>query len=490
MKFSIKDLIGKFLAKPSQPSIVLKPVVQPKTTIPVVQKPAVRRPQRLQVGFDFGTAYSKLVIRDINPPQIAKVFIPPASSNAGGLPFLIPSVVYFGIDENHEPWLTGRMWDKSYIGLDYPKLALCAVAGVASAKRNVLEPYEKAAARIGCHVEHFVEAVVTFYLARVLSQVIQKIKEEDHGFLADLDDWLGVCVAIPSENLNDPALKDRFLRCLRRAYWHVMRHSVHQELKAGSLPKILKEWTQPSISEVDDFQCSLYPEVSANMVAYTKSRSSREGLFQMIDVGAGTVDVSYFSFVRDNEGTRLSNFSGLVSFCGSSRIERDTCEALGHPLTKLSEFRQKKEGIVTASIAEKQMMDHVRAAIGEEAGNLIHRSVIEMLGKLPNPNQLNETAFLFVGGGNTNNPYQQATAGVWDKVLHRNHNGVANIPLPPDLEAPGNKNGWFGRLTVAYGLSFDPSNRPPTTLPGDHNGPPPVDRNPHNRPSAPSKDEC
>jgi hypothetical protein len=225
------------------------------------------------------------------------------------------------------------------------------------------------------------------------------------------------------------------------------------------------------------------------MVAYTQSRSSSEGLFQMIDVGAGTVDVSFFTFVRNREGPRLSNFSGLVSFCGSSRIERDACERLHYPLDRVSELRGKKEGIVSSAGNEEHVLDQVRTEIGEEVSNVIHRSIIDMLPKLPNRNQMGETRFLFVGGGNCRNPYQDHTLGKWSH-LGRPNKGQVNIPFPPDLEAPGNKAGWFQRLTVAYGLSFDPANRPETTLPGDHQDSPQLIRDWIERPSAPSKDEC
>jgi len=155
----------------------------------------------------------------------------------------------------------------------------------------------------------------------------------------------------------------------------------------------------------------------------------------------------------------------------------------------MSELRVKKEGTETANRYEERVLNEVREEIGEEVGNVVHRSIVDMLTKLPNRNQMHETRFLFVGGGNCHNPYQNHTLGKW-KHLGRGHVGTVNVPFPPDLEAPGNREGWFHRLTVAYGLSFDPANRPESTLPGEHRTPPAVSRDRIERSSAPSKDEC
>lgn len=486
MRISLSWLIDKLTGRIPAETTKIRPVKE----LPEIQLPSRQTPDRpshqVQIGFDFGTAFSKVVVRDVNA-KTARVFLP-ASPAQGQLPFLIPSVVYFGIDESGEASFRSHRWHHSNEKLTFPKLALCGISGNEIARKNVLQAYERCAEAAGFSIEQFIEDAVTFFMASVLGKIVSNLKNGEMRLFSNPDDWLGVCVAVPAENLNDTVLGSRFERCLRRAFLQSTTDGSKPVSTAG-VSEIRRQWNEPSLDQVDTYQCMLYPEVSANMVAYTQSRSSSEGLFQMIDVGAGTVDVSYFTFVRNREGPRLTNFSGLVSFSGSSRIERDACQRLGYPLARMSELRANKEGAANANQNEDRILDEIRAEIGEEVGNVVHRSIIEMLNKLPNRSQMGETRFLFVGGGNCQYPYQSHTLDKWDR-LGRTHKGAANIPFPPDLEAPGNREGWFQRLTVAYGLSFDPANRPETTLPGEHRTLPPTSRDWIERPSAPSKDEC
>lgn len=489
MRFSLSGILKMLFGDKSYPAPPPSPPTGPPPYTgppPPVAKVPKRQPVFVQIGFDFGTAYSKVVTRDVNA-GIARVFLPPNPSDKK-LPFLIPSVLYFGTNGPGNAWLSVNRQDQSDEELRFPKLALCAISGNATARGNVMQPYERCSQAVGLPLDQFVEHVVTFFMFTVLRNVLTSLRNGEIQLTAHPEDWVSVCVAIPTDNLKDPVLAGRFERCLRRAFRKAAT-GAQVPILSTQIAEIEKRWTLPTREEVDPYQCMLYPEVSANMVAYTQSRSSSEGLFQMIDVGAGTVDVSFFSFVRNPEGPRLSNFSGQVSFCGSSRIERDACDHLRYPHHRVSELRAIKEGNSGANPAQSRALSEVRDLIGEEVGTVVHRSIAEMLSKMPNKPQMRETRFLFVGGGSTPDPYQKHAIGKWTK-LGKDHEGVVNIPFPIDLEAPANREGWFQRLTVAYGLSFDPSNRPETTLPDDHQTPPTVFRDQVERRVAPSKDEC
>lgn len=488
MKISISAILDKILSrggsKHSEPQPKPADLIQASRPAP----PPTRRerpPAHIQIGFDFGTAFSKVVIRDVNA-RTARVFWP-KSPISTEMPFLIPSAVYFGRGHSGESWLSSERWHPDNAELLFPKLALCAISGTDTARRNVLESYKLCAQAAGYTTEAFVENAVAFYMASVLSAVILSLRDGDVRLFENKSDWLSACVAIPTENLADSSLAECFRRCLRRAFLQANRQP--DLVYSASLSSIEREWIEPNDREVDPSQCMLYPEVSANMVAYTQSRASSPGMFQMIDVGAGTVDVSFFTFVRNGNGNRLSNFSGLVSFCGSSRIESHAYEFLEYPLDRLPSLREAKEGSGKASPEELQALNAARVGIAGEVENVVHRSIVEMLDKLPNRRQIHETRFLFVGGGCCEDPYQLGTLRKWES-LGRSHNGLVGIPFPPDLEAPADRTGWFQRLTVAYGLSFDPVNRPEATLPGEHRIAPPISRDRSERPSAPSKDEC
>jgi len=444
-----------------------------------------RDPRHIHVGLDFGSAFTKVVLRDVNAKN-AWVFVPETSSKQSNLPFLIPSEIYFGTDHEDNHWLTISRWDASNYVLPYPKLALHAISSEGESSKDLLRAYEEAAANAGIRVEDLVESAACYFLAEVIRSIVSNLKKNaDLGFGENEDDFISLCMALPAEDMGNAPIRELFSRVIRRAFWQTFDGSQGDAPIVIDLVTLLEQWVDPTQSELEDWQCSLYPEVSANMAAYTGSKASSEGLFQMFDVGAGTVDVSFFSFTRQSSGPKLSNFSGQLAFCGSSTIERNAAANLaGDTIEALREIKEQGK---PGTRAQRQELEQAKEVAGQETQNLSHRSIIEMRGKLPTPNQLNETRLLFVGGGCAKIPYQDAVADCWEG-LHRVNRGVANIPRPMDLD--GADDSWFKRLTVAYGLSIDSANRPPTSLPGDHQD---VDRNSIARPERPqaaSKDEC
>jgi len=89
-----EKLFGKGPRQSDTQPIELSPVT--KDSVPVVSgsitvTPAIRQPYVIQIGFDFGTSYSKCVCRDVMTDK-AWVHIPDKCA-ANELPFLIPSVL-------------------------------------------------------------------------------------------------------------------------------------------------------------------------------------------------------------------------------------------------------------------------------------------------------------------------------------------------------------------------------------------------------------
>ena len=448
-----------------------------------------RTPERpaafVQVGFDFGTAFSKVVLRDVNVRR-AWVYRPlPFPGQDQSLPFLIPSLLYAGKSDGG--WSLSVTRDDVHTHeIPFPKLAL--LQSIQNPQEtDILDGYRRIAAAEGINEAELVRGIVSLYLASVLSGVFRHLRESDMNFDFVKSDVASVCMAIPARDLADPALTYAFLSCLRRGYWFAV--SGADTTKPILLRDLLSHLSNYHCDPNHERRCELYPEVSANMIGYTRSRAARLGIFQMVDVGAGTVDISFFSFVRHAGIPGLHNFSGIVEHCGSSQIERIAAKTLGRPsdLTLLARLRSIKEGngSTRPTAAEREALQFAREEIGERLKRAVHISICEMQDKLVHWQQIHDTQMIFVGGGAGCSPYETAVFAKWDE-LGKAHKGKVGIPTP-DLELATQHWHWFSRLTVAFGLSFDSTARPPLTVPAHYEN---VERaDPEERPRAVSKDE-
>jgi hypothetical protein len=456
-----------------------------RAIFPTAKPASHRRPVIIQIGLDFGTAFTKVVCRDVTARR-AWVYVP--ASPKTELPFLLPSVLFAG--------KAGNDWSLAHASnalhqfeLGAPKLALSEITSNIANSADITELYRRIAADTGLHASEFIRDAVSFYLSGILGGVLRHLRESDLGFGSVPGDSVAVCMALPAQSMAEAPLKTAFLDCLRRGYWLATLHDPpNGAVGVMELRRRLSEFVP---APGDEWRCQLYPEVSANMVAYTQSRAAEAGIFQMLDVGAGTVDISFFIFVRNAEAVTLNNFSGIVAHCGSSFIERKAAAALGRSSDPemLARLRRIKEGARHGTAEEQSAIDEALTQLREPVATATHCSIIEMMRMLNRQGrrQLHDTRFVFVGGGLTDDPYRRSATQTWES-LGRTNQGIAGIPPPSELEPHAQCHAWFPRLTVAYGLSFDSNNRPGATTPGDHE-PPPEGPPPPERPNATTKDE-
>jgi hypothetical protein len=442
---------------------------------------------QLSVGLDFGTAFTKVVVRNIQNER-SEVFVASDKfqdqEHGATMPFLIPSTVYCGVDENDIEWICRYFWETS---TEMPLLKLALHEAWSEAKENTdtLTPFQAMAERTGEDIRGVAGLMTTFHLLSVLQEVANHFIQA----YPETQKEIFVTMAIPVEDINNEETSQAFEECLNIAYSLTSWNHATNPLIYMTFAEFKTKVIAVDISKASDF-CSLYPEVSANMVAHTRNRASREGLFQLVDVGAGTVDISFFSFLRNDGEPRLNNFVGKIDFCGSSKIERLAYYKMPEEHRCILTLLHSKEG------SGDDYDETYHLAIKESAQDLIdpvaslaHTSRLEMRSKLPSPRQLHETIVIFVGGGAQKTPYHDGIEQDWS---HTNHPGLEFTDVTPPTDLELKEPVWFRRLTVAYGLSIEPINRPNVSIPIEHS---PIPSDIQNKPkpmvtSAPSKDEC
>lgn len=234
--------------------------------------------------------------------------------------------------------------------------------------------------------------------------------------------------------------------------------------------------------------CFIYPEVSANVQGFVRSRVSSPGIYLFSDTGGGTVDQSVFIFMRQDQGEHLTYLTGRVLPLGSSHIEHRAAKSCGNAdWLSLESWRERKERGET---------DYELREAKEWIANELNRGTEATLAlakqKLFVKDQLNYIRIIFGGGGHCEHPYKNAVMRPFSgELFHQSlAPDIVGLPFPRDLDPHETR--WMRRLNVAYGLSFEKSELAPFTYPKDSRTPAPDEIwQPHKRLGhAPSKEEC
>lgn len=463
---SIKDLKKKLFGSDSQ--VTLSESQQNGHTRSSSNRTGSFQPKRnpyfVQIGFDFGTAYSKCCCRDV---MIDKAWIHVPSSPADQeLPFLIPSIVFLEDGRFSIGHGSGRQYPEK--GLYHFKQALEKVA-LGQWDDQTLVPY-KGFAHHGNGLSRLVEASATYFLAGAIGDVRRQVRNRLKGFGDHPDDYIAINLAVPVADAQHPVVNELYHRVLCQSWVLSEQLAGHPPIDVEALNSLLKEQSG-NIENVSE-GCFIYPEVSANVQGFVRSRVSSPGIYLFSDTGAGTVDQSVFIFLRKSEGDHLAYLHGSVLPLGSSFIERYASELTEAQFDRgqLEFLRKEKESGAKLPILEKARYKIL---------NKLERGTTTTLAlsrnKLFCRDQIRDIRVIFGGGGHCSNPYKLGVISPFSGCLFNPEVDppIVGIPDPVDLEVATNQKRWLPRLSVAYGLSFVKSELARFTYPVDISDPTP-----------------
>jgi hypothetical protein len=380
-------------------------------------------------GVDFGTSFTKVVLRDNNAPGSKAVVV----DFPGHVDGLLPSLV--GINGH---CLVPPVSSVTSAKVPYLKMLAAHVACGESLKRTPIR-IPKALETLGDSRQdsEVVRGLLAFYLAHIMAATEEFIRNRspwrDFDFSpTSRSDFLVYQLAVPSGFLSDEGATERLFwesfiagyelrRCVDPGMSQTLPHSdwIKQVARAiGSDHADLKR-RYP-------WQCLLYPETAAAVQAYFRSPNALDGLFITMDVGAGTVDMN--AFRRCGSDGNSSYYAALVCPLGVQKLR----DPYGVVLT------QKQEGL----------MEDLRSRLRELF--MCAKEYQPNLGVPPNRTWDDSTLFIF-GGGSHFPGYREnfaeglENAGIYEPV-------ALNLPAAKDLKIPSGIE--FGRFAVAYGMSF------------------------------------
>lgn len=412
-----------------------------------------RDPYYVQVGLDFGTSYCKVVCREIFRDR-AWVHLSKSPADPER-PFLLPSALQF---QSQTLSLAPASAHYHEGGLPHVKVALAKVAG-GEFEDDSVKPFRKAAGSVN---NELVKAFVVDCAVYLLGGIIAEVKEDVHERYSDFGDidtdYMAVSLAVPVADAEKPEIAQLFHEVLQRSFFCADSLGGYPALTLAELSRL----TQSMATDGDQQKLKffVYPEVSAGVQGFVRSRVSTDGIYVFSETGAATVDQSVFILYRPkNDDPMLTYLNASVLPLGSSRIEwlaaereRDTSPA------RLEHWRRLKEEN-DGSIS----LRNARLELGEQLHDASWHTLGVARRKLPCVRQFDDIRVLFGGGGHTRDPYEKEVVSVFDDEDRRVHDrlfqpDVISLPMPRDLDPAEEIHRWMNRLWVAYGLSFYPVN--------------------------------
>lgn len=191
-------------------------------------------------------------------------------------------------------------------------------------------------------------------------------------------------------------------------------------------------------NRLKDMLASLQPEIAAAVAGFAQSRRRQDGLYAMMDVGAGTLDCCTFALKDDDSGDLCPIFEAAVSLLGMQPLE--LCQG-DEPVLEC--FRE------------------------EVAGHLIAVLRPTMTKRHPNSPRWKEGLPVFLVGGGKPSRVHKAEVDKIDRNLRHGGKGgfiFRELPDPDGLEHVAGSD-QLHRLAVAVGLSLPASDIPQVQLP-------------------------
>lgn len=409
--------------------------------------------RELVLGLDFGTSTVKAVIGDSSIGRHGRSFAVPFRKDQGLASYLLPCRLYqrngvFSLKKG------GRVHSDLKLGL--------------LANDTSVECQQRVVAFLALVIRQarawlFTQHASIYKSSNIVWKLSVGLPSESHfaSREAPLFELLGTAAWIlagsTATTLDVPAVAS----ALSRAH----------HLQAGDTP-----------SSHEDVEVSVIPEIAAQIYGYVASEQFDRDApndFMMVDVGAGTVDVSLFH-VKPGRGGKwdFEFYTTVVKPYGAINLHRHRLDwwgiaiqkdypELGGLISAIADGRKVsdiqaglparlEDYFTDSTVAFMNPDDHVDTAFFKKVfGQVFHDGYWKASTGYLTRDELNNIPVYLCGGGSRHSLYQKLTQAnshhsfySWMRVSFRTLN------KPSNLDAPGLSRLDFDRLSVAYGLSF------------------------------------
>ncbi|MGL4580110.1 MAG: hypothetical protein ACRCVP_14585 [Shewanella xiamenensis] len=400
------DLVSNLLAAPSQELKFTLPNTDPS-----------RRKKALVIGLDFGTAFTKVVVGDITYAYAIPF---------GKYGYLLPSQLY--IDKNGNSTL-----EKIDVVETLNNLKLSIILSQAT------------------DCQYF--AVINF-LSLVLSYTRKWVSEQ--VMYADVNiDWQ-LNVGLPAVSCDNKSLVSLYKRIVTAAWTLSYADNIN-------LSSAKQCWEQEGVNLPDalklmDYNLNVFPEFIGQIVGYVQSPARRNYSHLLIDVGAGTLDVVFFTVKQENGEWHYQTYGKDVKSLGVDILFQHRLSSLELNGVSFdnSRYPSDKEFVNLFSLSTPDLIK-----LDKSFNNAVARCISKVLRDSDQnycggaQGHFSEPISTFLCGGGA---AFKCYANVLGMLPPRYPLNVLRLPIPKRLNSKGVDSNLFQRLSVAYGLSFDSLN--------------------------------
>jgi hypothetical protein len=368
----------------------------------------------INIGLDFGTSSTKVIVR--------------FPYETGEPTFAIPAPVHCRSDSHPYLWQT-VLWVRpsgEFLAWPTPGAAL-----LHALKQGILAGHHNRAVQLekwtGPKVTNAEAA--TAYLAYVVRYVRGWLMHFRPNVIRNRRLVWSENIGVPAATLDEVDVVGAYRRVAAAAH---LAAGWHGELTVD-LCRVLLENAQVvdaagSAAKAANLGVAVIPETAAEATGFFKSNRATEGAYLMVDVGALTLDACMFGYQK--ETYKLFN-------------------AMVRPLGVESFHWFVKEGK-----SEPGFLEQCQRCLW----HVVWRAKTDHVPQVPCWKPSQELPVFLVGGGARHTLHRQVVdkLGPWLRQ-HASNNGIRflSLPIPQGLDLPESID-EFGRLAVAWGLSYPP----------------------------------
>ncbi len=401
------------------------------------------------IGFDFGTSCSKVVLQSPYFADRRAMLVPFVGLGHPSNRYLLPTKLYYD-----------RL---GHCSLTTDMNSLCA-SGI---KLRLLQNPD-----IGESLPDFAitpRTLAIAYLALVLRHARQWFLTTQSKIYGKYRIRWHLNVGIPSPGYDDHDRRELF-RSIATDAW---RFSLGAE--SISLARIWRYYSgelklnDKLDIELDDI--NVLPEIVAEILGYAKSNLRENGLHVLIDIGAGTIDISGF-ILHNKDGEDCYSFlTSALDHLGAYHCHLERVRRIKEHVTRWFSHLAGRQDLVmpvTASLseyfprladfgadAEKEILEEFY----KRCCSLVYR-ILNSLKKERDPNaeiwQSGLPIFL-CGGGKSLSIYKRVLDDLndfWKTSMATSGFKILGLPKPANLIADSLDEQLYDRFAVAYGLSY------------------------------------
>ena len=390
--------------------------------------------QQLFIGLDFGTAFTKVVIGESRVRYVVP-FAADAKKNVTCLP-----CEYFVTENGHSSLARVRSSDEKVTNLKMP-----LIEGRSNDEQR---------------------AKIIVFLALALQQIRNWLLTSQAKVYQGKNINWHINIGLPTEKFDEDHEMVTIYRQIVQSAWYLSAgdESITQTRALDALEKVSlgmnsnslkfqegERWIHP-----ENINC--FPEFVAMVSGYVRSPRRQDDLHLLVDIGAGTADVTVFNVHKNEEEDVFPIFAKGVRPLGAAYLLLHRFEQLGKktlvdatmPVPDDASFCK------TYGIAEKDLNE-----VDQSFQKEFHRLVAEQLKRVkihryPNSRRWKNGIPCFISGGGKDIELYVRVLKKMQKPDFPYRISLDSLFCPRDLQGARIQDEEFSRILVAYGLSVDP----------------------------------